>query len=71
MMLLVMLIMPPLIWGSITSIGRVIVPVYPLALMLASRSEYRFAFLLEVTTIVVGVTTGVGLALTVHPFTIS
>lgn len=63
-----MLIMPDYIWGSITSIGRVITPVYPFLLLHCAERTSRTARLLTMMTLVLGLGAGIGLALIEHPF---
>lgn len=63
----VMLAMPDHIWGSITSIGRVITPVYPLFIIHAASVD-RVPHRMVVTAIgILGVVAGLGLAVTIHP----
>lgn len=64
----VMSMMPDHIWGSITSIGRVITPVYPLALFLAAREGSTLARLLAWSTLALGLAAALGLALQLHPW---
>lgn len=66
--LLVMSVMPDHIWGSMTSIGRVITPVYPCALLLAAREKGWMAQWLAIGTVLLGLAIALGLALTVHPY---
>ncbi|TSC80453.1 MAG: hypothetical protein G01um101425_107 [Candidatus Peregrinibacteria bacterium Gr01-1014_25] len=56
------------IWGAITSIGRVITPVYPFVLLYGACQSTRAWKLLAVATMAVGLAAGMGLALTVHPW---
>lgn len=65
--LLVMLVMPGHIWGSITSIGRVITPVYPLFALHGIIHNTRLHQLTAVAVILIGLAAAVGLALIVHP----
>jgi len=69
--LAVMLTMPDYIWGSITSIGRVITPVYPLLLLACSMRDSRGARFLGAMTLLIGLAAGLGLALAPHPFTLA
>jgi hypothetical protein len=69
--LCVMLAMPGHIWGSITSIGRVITPVYPLFLLSAVERDTLTARLLALAILVLGVGIGVALAIMPHPFVLS
>lgn len=65
---LLMLTMADHIWGSITSIGRVITPVYPCAVVaLAMRDTWPARAILS-ATMLLGLTVGISLALNVHPF---
>lgn len=68
--LLLMTMMPDIIWGSITSIGRVITPVYPLFLVYAAHRDTRPARLITWAILGLGLASGIGLALIVHPFTV-
>jgi hypothetical protein len=69
--LCLMAIMPDYIWGSITSIGRVITPMYPLLILhCADRDSYAsryFAF----ATMGLGLAAAIGLGMIVHPFTLN
>jgi hypothetical protein len=69
--LLIMTVMAPDIWGSITSIGRVITPVYPVFLILAAKHDTLPARLIAAGILILGLASGVGLALMSHPFTLS
>ncbi len=69
--LCVMLVMPAHIWGSITSIGRVITPVYPLALLALAERDTWTARLLALLIVFLGLGAAVGLALSVHPFSVT
>jgi len=66
-----MLLMPDHIWGSITSIGRVITPVYPLVLLQAAEHDTLPARLIAVAVLFLGVGIAIALALLPHPFTLS
>lgn len=63
-----MLTMPDHIWGSITSIGRVITPVYPLFLTLAAKEDTWPARLISAGVLLLGLAAAFGLALLPHPF---
>lgn len=64
----VMALMPHYIWGSITSIGRVITPIYPLyVLAIASRDTY-VTRMLALLILLIGLGTALGLGLSIHPF---
>jgi len=67
----VMLLMPDHIWGSITSIGRVITPVYPLVIISAAHRDTLATKALMVAMIFLGIGTALGLATIIHPFTLS
>ncbi len=69
--LCLMLIMPDYIWGSMTSIGRVITPVYPLTVLALSRRDMLSSRLLALSILLLGIGTALGLALQIHPFTLA
>jgi len=69
--LLLMGTMPDYIWGSITSIGRVITPVYPLTLLLAAKHDTPIARFIAFAALFIGLAGGVALALNHHPFVLS
>jgi len=68
--LLMMTMMPDFIWGSMTSIGRVITPVYPLFLTYAASRDTLPARLIAWAVLGLGLAIGIGLALIQHPHTI-
>lgn len=70
MFLILMTLMPDHIWGSITSIGRVITPVYPLTILLAARHDTWTARWIASMAALIGLAAGWALALNVHPFII-
>jgi hypothetical protein len=63
-----MLIMPDYIWGSVTSIGRVITPVYPLFLLYCAERDTPLAKLFASSILAIGAVTAIGLALIPHPY---
>lgn len=67
----IMLIMPDYIWGSMTSIGRVITPVYPFVLLFAASKDTLFARNLARAALILGMSIGLGLAMSIHPFHIA
>lgn len=67
----IMIFMPDHIWGSITSIGRVITPAYPFVLGLCARTPTPLARMLPMGIILLGVATGLSLAFNTHPFLLS
>lgn len=67
----VMLLMPDYIWGSITSIGRVITPVYPLYILSLAQRNGLPERLLAAIVLAVGIAAAIGLALSVHPYSIA
>lgn len=67
----VMSMMPDHIWGSMTSIGRVITPVYPFALFLAAREGTPFARIVAFSTLALGLAAAFGLAVQVHPWNLA
>lgn len=70
MFLILMTLMPDHIWGSITSIGRVITPVYPLTILLAAHHDSWAARWIAGAAGLIGLAAGWALALNVHPFVI-
>ncbi len=69
--LCVMLLMPSFIWAAITSIGRVITPVYPLWAIHAATHPSHKTQSLSIALIVIGLVTALGLASTIHPFVLA
>lgn len=63
--------MPDHIWGSITSIGRVITPVYPLTLLLAAKHHTVFARYIGTIIPVIGLGAALALAYVHHPYFIA
>ena len=63
-----MLLMPDHIWGSITSVGRVITPVYPLFFAYAAERDTVFWRVTAVLAAVLGLAAAIGLAENVHLF---
>jgi hypothetical protein len=64
----IMSLMPDHIWGSMTSIGRVITPVYPFTMLALARKNTPAAKVLAACVIVLGLAIGIALALLPHPF---
>ena len=64
----VMLLMPDYIWGSVTSIGRVITPVYPLFLLLLAERNTTTSKILAAVILLLGIATALGLAFSAHPY---
>lgn len=67
----VMSLMPDHIWGSITSIGRVITPIYPLFLLQAAERDTLVARILTGSVMALGLCISLALALGTHPFILS
>lgn len=67
----VMLTLDAHIWGVITSIGRVVPPLYPLYALYAAERDTWVERLLSTLLIAVSVTAALGIALIRHPFTVS
>lgn len=63
--------MPDHIWSSITSIGRVITPVYPLFVFAADAADTPYSRFLRAILIGLGLAAALGLGMTLHPFIIS
>ncbi len=61
--------MPDHIVGSITSIGRVITPVYPLVILLAAKHDSRVGRFLATIALLIGLAAALSLASVIHPFT--
>jgi hypothetical protein len=70
-LLLVMTMMPDHIWGSITSIGRVITPVYPLFIVGAIERNTTVDRILCMGILLLGIAAAVGLGLIVHPYSLT
>lgn len=66
-----MCLMPDHIWGSITSIGRVITPIYPLFLLQAAERDTLVARVLTASVMALGLGISLALALGTHPFILS
>lgn len=69
--LALMTMMPDFIWGSITSIGRVITPVYPLFLLHAARRDTVSARFIAAAVLALGLSIGIGLAMITHRYTLT
>jgi hypothetical protein len=69
--LLLMTTMPDHIWGSITSIGRVITPVYPLTIFLGAKHGGYVGRYIAFITAVIGLGAAFSLAFIPHPFILS
>jgi hypothetical protein len=69
--LCLMLTLADYIWGSITSVGRVITPVYPLSLLAFAAVDTKFTRALAAAILLIGLAAGIGLALIPHPFTLA
>ena len=67
----IMLSMPDHIWSSITSIGRVITPVYPLLALEEATNNTLCDRLLASSTMILGVAIGIALTLIHHPWSLS
>ena len=65
----VMWAMPLHIWGSITSIGRAITPVYPLAIVVFAYRKGIARFIPH-AILLIGYGAGLGIAMIHHPFTV-
>lgn len=69
--LVFLFLMPNYIWGSITSVGRVLTPLYPLGIMASMHPKDHLGKIALIGMIATGVMTAIGLALSVHPFTLA
>lgn len=70
-LLAVMFSMDAHIWGVITSIGRVITPVYPAYIVYAMRKDTPTLRVLSGLLIVVSLVSAFGIAAVKHPFIVS
>lgn len=68
MFALLMTMMSENIWGSITSIGRVITPVYPLTILLAAKHGTLFSKYINTVILLIGIGAAIALALSIHPY---
>jgi hypothetical protein len=66
-----MLSMDSHMWGAITSIGRVVTPIYPVYALYASERDTWVERSLSAILIVVSVVAAIGIAWVKHPFIIS
>lgn len=67
----VLSLMPEYIWGSMSSIGRVITPVFPLFILLLRERDTPMARVIAVFTILLAAATALGLAMSIHPYTLA
>ncbi len=67
----IMSLMPHNIWGSITSIGRVITPVYPLYILALAQRDTPMTRTLAFFIMLIGLSAAVGLILSVHPYVVT
>lgn len=70
-LVITMLSMDAHMWGVITSIGRVVAPIYPVYALYAAEHDSRFLRLLSMSLIAISIIAAVGIALQTHPFRIS
>lgn len=66
-----MLSMDPHMWGAITSIGRVVTPLYPVYALYAAERDTWVERTLSCILMIVSIVAAVGIALVPHPFVIS
>ncbi|MDD5055174.1 MAG: hypothetical protein PHZ00_02800 [Candidatus Peribacteraceae bacterium] len=69
--LIVMLLLPREVFGSVTGVGRVVTPVYPFLLMEAMEKRSPAARGIASVILVLGLITAIGFALTIHPYTLA
>jgi len=67
----IMTLMPHYIWGSITSIGRVITPVYPLYILAIASRDTNVTRVLASLILLIGLGAAIGLAFSSHPYLIT
>lgn len=58
-------------WGAITSIGRIVTPLYPVYALYATKRDTWIERSLSIILILISVIAAIGIALVRHPFTIS
>lgn len=66
-----MLCMDPHMWGAITSIGRVVTPIYPVYALYAARADTRAHRMVSWALIAVTLVASVGIASVPHPYRVS
>lgn len=66
-----MLCMDAHMWGAITSIGRVVTPLYPVYALYAARHDSKVLRWISAALILVSVVAAVGIAMVPHPFRVS
>lgn len=66
-----MLSMDAHMWGAITSIGRVVTPIYPVYALYAAERDTWVERTLSVILIVISIIAAVGIAMATHPYHIS
>jgi hypothetical protein len=67
----VMLCMHSHIWGAITSIGRVVAPLYPVYALYAAAHDTRPMRVLSTLLIVLSIVAAIGIAAVRHPYVLS
>lgn len=67
----VMLCLDPHMWGALTSVGRVVTPIYPVYALYAAERGTRSLRVLSIVLIVISVVAAVGIASVPHPFRLS
>jgi hypothetical protein len=68
--LCVMVTLSDAMWGSITSVGRVITPIYPLAVIAFTQANTRTGKVLTLAILLIGLGAALGLAAIHHPYVI-
>lgn len=66
-----MLSMDSHMWGAITSIGRVVTPIYPVYALYAAQRDTWIERTLSVILIVVSIVAAIGIAWVKHPYIVS
>lgn len=66
-----MICMDAHMWGAITSIGRVVTPIYPVYALYAAERDTWVERSLSATLIVVSIVAAIGIAAVAHPFVLS
>ncbi len=66
-----MLMMDSHMWGAITSIGRVVTPIYPVYALYAAARDTKVERVISMILIVVSIVAAIGIASVTHPYVLS
>ncbi len=70
-LLVTMLSMHSHMWGAITSIGRVVTPVYPVFALYAAERDGKWQRFLSILLMIISIVAAIGIASVPHPYEIS